>query len=281
MAQDGNGVIIAVQGPDDSLDFYWQIIGESSWQKEIVAGNGTTFSAPSLANIGGGVGIVAEGPDNSLRYYWAANGTPDWQEENVAGPGTTYSAPSIAGNDDMANVVAQGPDHSLDFYWQQDGTTPWNPETVFGGSIAYSVPVVTGNDGYVNIVVQGPDNSLFFLWQQDGATQWNVSTPKGSTDAGQPSNATFSGSAGDGVYVAAISVQDIPGVYTDINGSGTWQGRGVQGSSGFAAGSNATVTANDGVANVAVYQYNGELDFFWQNSTGAFVQEVVAAPGVN
>jgi hypothetical protein len=55
----------------------------------------------------------------------------------------------------------------------------------------------------------------------------------------------------------------------------------VQGNSGFAAGSNATVTENDGSTNVAVYQYNGELDFFWQNSVGAFVQEVVAAPGVN
>jgi len=44
--------VIAAQGPGKSLMFYWQTIGTVPWHAEQVAGPGTTFSAPSVAQVG-------------------------------------------------------------------------------------------------------------------------------------------------------------------------------------------------------------------------------------
>jgi hypothetical protein len=43
VAQVGSSSVIAAQGPDHSLLFYWQAIGGVSWHPELVAGAGTTF----------------------------------------------------------------------------------------------------------------------------------------------------------------------------------------------------------------------------------------------
>jgi hypothetical protein len=43
---------IAVQGPNDSLKFYWADDGSSTWTAETVAGSGTTYSAPSMILTG-------------------------------------------------------------------------------------------------------------------------------------------------------------------------------------------------------------------------------------
>jgi len=83
------------------------------------------------------------------------------------------------------------------------------------------------------------------------------------------------------VHVVATNPFDIPASYTDANGSGTWQGHGIRNPFTYAAGSDPVVTENNGMENVAVYGLNGELDFFWQNGSGHFVKETVAAVGVN
>jgi hypothetical protein len=62
MNVDGNDVNIAVQGPDNSLLFYWQVNGSSGWNAEPVAGAGTTFSAPSMNVDGNDVNISVQGP---------------------------------------------------------------------------------------------------------------------------------------------------------------------------------------------------------------------------
>jgi hypothetical protein len=45
-------VIAAVGQDDNSLMFYWQTIGTAPWHPEQVAGPGTTFSDPSIAQVG-------------------------------------------------------------------------------------------------------------------------------------------------------------------------------------------------------------------------------------
>lgn len=37
VAQVGNSSVIAVQGPGNSLVFYWQPIGSQQWNREVVA----------------------------------------------------------------------------------------------------------------------------------------------------------------------------------------------------------------------------------------------------
>jgi hypothetical protein len=45
--------VIAATGPDNSVWFYWQTIGAPPpWNAEQVAGPGTTFSGPSIAQVG-------------------------------------------------------------------------------------------------------------------------------------------------------------------------------------------------------------------------------------
>ena len=67
--------------------------------------------------------------------------------------------------------------------------------------------------------------------------------------------------------------------------NGSWQFEDIHGTCLFcgvgASGSDATVTVNNGSENIAVFRAAGDLDFYWQDSSGAFQNEIVAAAGVN
>jgi len=58
---------------------------------ELVAPFGTTFSAPSVAQVGTSSVIAAEGPGASLRFYWQTIGGVPWHPELVAPFGTTFA----------------------------------------------------------------------------------------------------------------------------------------------------------------------------------------------
>jgi len=91
----GNDTDIAVQGPDDSLVFYWVVDGTTDWHTETVAGDDTTYSAPSMILEGNDIDIAAEGAGGDLRFYWATIGTGTWHPETVGAGGSTFSAPSM------------------------------------------------------------------------------------------------------------------------------------------------------------------------------------------
>ena len=91
VTQVGNSSVMAAEGPNHSLDFYWQTIGTSPWHREVVAKAHTTFSAPSVAQVGNSSVIAARGPNNSLDFYWQTIGTSPWNPETAAGPGTTFA----------------------------------------------------------------------------------------------------------------------------------------------------------------------------------------------
>jgi hypothetical protein len=92
VAQVGDSSVIAVQGPGNSLVFYWQPIGSQEWNLEIVARlDYTIFSAPSVAQVGNSSVIAVEGPDASLVSYWQPIGSQQWNREVVA------SAESVTG----------------------------------------------------------------------------------------------------------------------------------------------------------------------------------------
>ena len=88
MTANHGSVNIAIQGPMNSLKFYWAVNGTPTWHPETVAGIGSTFSAPSMTVNGNSVNISAVGPQDRLKFYWAANGTPTWHPETVAGKGS-------------------------------------------------------------------------------------------------------------------------------------------------------------------------------------------------
>jgi hypothetical protein len=274
IAPDGDGVIIAAQGPRNSLDFYWQANGTTPWHPELVGRAGTTFSAPSLAVNGGGVNIVAQGPNNSLDFYWALNGTTTWHPQTIAGAGSAYSAPSIASNGGAANVAVQGPGNSLNFYWQANGTTPWHPELVGRAGTTYSAPAITANDGSANIAANGPDG-LDFYWQANGTTAWHpeLITGEDPGDNAAPSITTMNHGSGDGVCVLAPYLAE----YCAINGTANWQAFiPCQPNCQLLAGSDPVITENNGSDNIAIFSINGDLLFYWDDSSGGH-EELVAS----
>jgi hypothetical protein len=109
------------------------------WNPEVVAGGGTTMSAPSITANDIGPLIAVQGPPNRLYFYWAYDGSGVWNWQVPAGLGTTFSAPSIVENNGSVNIAAQGPGNFLDFYWQADGSPTWHPEVVPNGT-AFSQP---------------------------------------------------------------------------------------------------------------------------------------------
>ena len=140
VAQVGNLIVIAAQGPGGSLWSYSQASGfGAQWNAEQVAPAGTISSAPSVAQVVGSNAtlavIAAQGPDDSLVFYWQVIGSGQWNPQQVvAAANTTGSAPSVAqvgGAGGYVVIAAQGPDGSLWSYSQGIGSgTQWTSEQV-------------------------------------------------------------------------------------------------------------------------------------------------------
>jgi hypothetical protein len=276
IAQVGNTVVIAAEGIFNSLDLYWQTNGSSGWNEETVAGIRTTYSTPSLAQNGNSTIIAAEGPSNSLDFYWAFNGTSNWGPEQVAGAGTTYSAPSIAANTsgNGVNIAAEGPSNSLDFYWAINGTATWHPDVVAGAGTTATAPAISAHDNGVTIVALNQGGYLSTSWwNTNGVPGW-VQSAMPDGDTGASSIAAYAG----GVYVAARELFGYMGVSTSVGDSGTWTSTQViwqslnklVGVSGV-----PSITMNDGSVNIAVEDGQGNLVFYWEDSSGAFHEETV------
>jgi hypothetical protein len=91
--------VIAVQGPRNSLQVYWQPIGSQQWNRETVAGPGSAFSAPSVAQVGDSTVIAVQGPNDqgpndTLLFFWQPIGSQQWNQENVL-PGLAVSAEPV------------------------------------------------------------------------------------------------------------------------------------------------------------------------------------------
>jgi hypothetical protein len=216
---DGNSVI-AVQGSDNALLFYWNEFGTSTWHREVVAAAGSTFSTPSIVQDGNSVVIAAQGVNNSLDFYWQANGASSWHPEVVAGPRTTFSAPSIAQDGNSAVISAEGPSNSLRFYWAANGSSAWTPEVVAGTGTTFSDPSLAVNGKSVNIAAQGPGNSLRFYWAANGSSAW---TPELVAGAGTTYSAPDLVAQGGGVDIAAWNnATSMEMFYWALNGTSTW-----------------------------------------------------------
>jgi len=69
------------------------------------------------------------------------------------------------------------------------------------------------------------------------------------------------------------------GVSTNVNFTGTWTSAQVPVGNGLApqpgVGDNPAITINRGSVNIADEDGSGNLDFYWQDSSGTFHQETV------
>jgi hypothetical protein len=157
-------VNIAAEGPSHSLDFYWAVNGSSTWTPEVVAGAGTTASAPAITVNQGSVNIAAlNGNGLGTEFYWAVNGSATWHPEAL--PGFDAGAPAITTYPGGVHVVNTTFLASVGDETAANGTGTWQWAQVSGPEHAGSYAAVTTNDGVENIAFLGGDGNLYFYWQ--------------------------------------------------------------------------------------------------------------------
>jgi hypothetical protein len=188
------------------LDLYWANDGSSQWNKQVVAGASTTYSAPSLSYANYEVGgfsttqedIAVEGPDHELIDYEEDVGLTPWSAAYTSAPGAAYSGPSLieAGCDEnnpltataclqYFDIAVQGPNNSLVDYHQDDSQN-WGSSTVAGDGTTYHTPRISYGNGNVHIATQGPNHALDYYWL-DGLTWTEQSIPGPNLAFGSPS----------------------------------------------------------------------------------------------
>ena len=122
---------MAAEGVDHSLQGYYTPSLTSTWRSGVVAGPGTTYSAPSIAPNGKHVvDIAAQGPAGSLLFYSAHRGSATWAKQNVADAHSALAAPSVAANGSSSVVTAVGPGNIVSSYVNVNGTGTWQPARV-------------------------------------------------------------------------------------------------------------------------------------------------------
>jgi surface antigen len=168
--QASNFSLSLIRGPNNSLDAYWDTIGQPWAGPAVIGGAGSTYSAPSVVlNQSSDFALVmVQGPNNSLDAYWDTIGQPWAGPATVGGAGSTFSAPDMVLNQSTGFISAsvQGPNNSLQNYWDTIGQ-PWaGPATVGGAGSTFSAPdmVLNQSTGFISASVQGPNNSLQNYW---------------------------------------------------------------------------------------------------------------------
>jgi hypothetical protein len=283
LATDGGSTVIAVRGPDNSLDFYWSpnsywSTGIPSFKEETVAAANTTFSAPQLIVDGNRVDIVAEGGTNTLDFYSVLNGqnfNPSTPPTVVGGPGSTFSAPSVTANGNGLNIAAVGYEGLLDFYWSSNGG-PFSGANVvnpYGFNSNFSAPSITSNGESATIVDEGADYSLNMWSNWNGTSQWYFGpgyfTSSGIwVSTGGPDTAGFVFAAPR----AAWTEGELSVVTVGLGGSVDYfrqdtAGLHYQQAFGYGTttyGAQPTITPNNGSVNIQVQDSQYQVFYGWQ-----------------
>jgi hypothetical protein len=220
IAQCGDYVFIAVQGPGHSLSVYWQEGG--AWQQpQQVAKPGFAFSAPSLIQINDLACIAVQGPDNSLVFYSQSIDDPSWpgtmwNPQTIRGA-TAVSTPSLAQIGAVPAIAVEGLYSALDFHIQRAGT--WTTEHVAPSPFAASSPSLAQVGDSACIAVQIPGHALRFYWQTIGTSHWNPEPVAGDDSTySAPSLAQIGTSA----CIAARGSGDSVRYYWQTIGTGRW-----------------------------------------------------------
>ncbi|HEX5290017.1 MAG TPA: hypothetical protein VFX25_14220 [Streptosporangiaceae bacterium] len=130
------------------------------------------------------------------------------------------------------------------------------------------------NAGSVNVAaVNANISAMMFYWAANNTTTWHPQQLAGLT-GGAPAITTFPG----GVRVVDREWWGQLADKSTLNSTGTWLYATV-GPGGLNASdgtrSDPAVTMNDGIENIAAIDENGNLDFYWEDSPGHYLQEVV------
>jgi hypothetical protein len=107
---------VVAQGPGNTLWHYSATPG-SSWSSTMIAGTGTTYSAPAIAvRSRYEEDVVVQGPGNELWYYYMDPNTGIWGGRFSAQ--ITVSAPAmVIRSSGETDIVGSGPNNALYYFW--------------------------------------------------------------------------------------------------------------------------------------------------------------------
>jgi hypothetical protein len=110
---------VAVVGPGNKLDYYWNTFGQGSSNWVSIAGSNTGFAAPDLIQRSGGeVDVVSVGQNDTLDFYYSANGHGAWNPLAIRGAGNGYSVPAIIQRpSNETDVIVRGPNNRLNYFF--------------------------------------------------------------------------------------------------------------------------------------------------------------------
>jgi hypothetical protein len=255
----------AVQGPGNSLWYYWQS-ADAQWHGPLgIGGPGSTNSAPAMVLSPAGLPTVAvQGPGNSLWVYWET-ADAQWHGPYGVGPaGAVFSSPSmVLSPSGLPTIAVQGPGNSLWLFWETPDAQWHGPYGVGAAGSTYASPsaVAAGPGNLPTISVQGPGNSLWLYWQTPDA-QWH-----GPYGVGGP-GAVFSAPS------SVRSPNGLPTVAVQGPGNSLWlfwqtvdaQWHGPYGVAGGGStfGSPQTMVGPNGLPDVAAQGPGNALWMYWQ-----------------
>jgi hypothetical protein len=281
----GSLTVIAAQGPNHSLDFYWGSNDywngtQPSFTRVMLAGADTTYSAPDLIVTGNQVDIVTAGAGNTLDFYSVASGHNSFPQRPtvVAGPGSTWSAPSITANGNSVNIAAVGVNGQMDFYWGGDDG-PFSSHVIdpsVNGPTdpfySWSAPSITSNGAWSTIVYAGAYGVLEMLSNLNGTDLWHFGPGYYTSSGGWvslplPDTRGDIGSAPQAVWgLGELNIVARGGngtvSYFREDGAGLHYSQAL--SSGTSNGAAPTITPNNGSINVEAQDSGDEVFYSWQ-----------------
>ncbi len=249
-----NGSVnVAVQGPDHSLFFFWNVAG--TWHGPLgIGGPDSAFSAPAIvAEADGNFDIAVQGPNNTLDMYWDTAGR--WYGPYQVGTaGSANSTPSVVVDAQKhVTVAVQGPGNSMYLYWCV--TAQWyGPYGLGAANSTFSSPalsLVSSSPPSLQAVVTSGDAALQ-QYRENSDGSWSGPNAWSQTDnaySSASSSSAVTAYQGPGNTLVAITGASVG----QVGGSGTT----------FSAPS----VAASGADTYAVTQGSGRsLDFYVNHS---------------
>jgi ligand-binding SRPBCC domain-containing protein len=172
----GSWTDVAVQGPNNTLNYWYTPDGSGQWYAFPVPGSNIAYSAPTLVRGATWTDVAVQGPNNTLNYWYTPDGSGQWYSFPVPGSNTAYSAPTLVrgtnAQGSWTDVAVQGPNNTLNYWYTPDGSGQWYSFPVPGGNIAYSAPTLVRGPTWTGLAAQGPNNMLSYSSTADGGGPW-------------------------------------------------------------------------------------------------------------
>jgi YD repeat-containing protein len=238
--RDGRIEVFAI-GTDGALNHIWQMTPGGAWSNWAGLGGGLAKLATAL-NADGRIEVFAIRTDGALNHIWQMTPGGAWSNWAGLGGGITELATALNA-DGRIEVFAIGMVGALNHIWQTTPGGGWSNWAGLGGGMT-ELATAPNRDGRIEVFAIGTDRALYHAWQtspgapvasvraagireppetgpgwRDGEYQNAMSMEnrrgrdvrRRASQRRTPRNANVDAGTGNGNYLLAIPLLDLPG----------------------------------------------------------------------